>query len=223
MTPGVQPILHLHNLCRKYDKQDQQGRRRSMNATPIRPSNKNQWQGGLADPKQKLKLSRRLLHNSTNHMSKLLACKILRGRLEIEKNRIPKENPTRQHWKCWRLSLIEPVHGQYWKVQVTALFELISGVTTTNCSKAVPLCVLHVSHICELLMFCFVKSNLVELSSPLFLCHRSICDAVAYSDSPVRVCMYVCVFYKLCRELKKSSCEKPLVQFQPNLAGLILW
>jgi hypothetical protein len=28
-------------------------RRRSMNATPIRPSNKNQWQGAQADPKQK--------------------------------------------------------------------------------------------------------------------------------------------------------------------------
>jgi hypothetical protein len=28
-------------------------RRRSMNATPIRPSNKNQWQGAKADPKQK--------------------------------------------------------------------------------------------------------------------------------------------------------------------------
>jgi hypothetical protein len=30
------------------------------------------------------------------------------------------------------------------------------------------------------------------------------------------------VFYRLYSELKKSSCEKPLVQFQPNLAGLIL-
>jgi hypothetical protein len=48
--------------------------------------------------------------------------------------------------------------------------------------------------------------------------------AVAYSDSPVCVfvCMYICVFYRLYSELLKSSCEKPLVQFQPNLAGLIL-
>jgi hypothetical protein len=30
------------------------------------------------------------------------------------------------------------------------------------------------------------------------------------------------VFYRLYSELKKSSCEKPSVQFQPNLAGLIL-
>jgi hypothetical protein len=28
-------------------------RQRSMNATPTRPSNKNQWQGAQADPKQK--------------------------------------------------------------------------------------------------------------------------------------------------------------------------
>jgi hypothetical protein len=28
-------------------------KRLSMNATPIRPSNKNQWQGAQADPKQK--------------------------------------------------------------------------------------------------------------------------------------------------------------------------
>jgi hypothetical protein len=28
-------------------------RRRSMNATPTRPSNKNQWQGAQTDPKQK--------------------------------------------------------------------------------------------------------------------------------------------------------------------------
>jgi hypothetical protein len=30
------------------------------------------------------------------------------------------------------------------------------------------------------------------------------------------------VLYRLYSELKKSSFEKPLVQFQPNLAGLIL-
>jgi hypothetical protein len=36
------------------------------------------------------------------------------------------------------------------------------------------------------------------------------------------VCLYVCVLYRfIYSELKKSSCEKPLVQFQPNLAGLI--
>jgi hypothetical protein len=28
-------------------------RRRSMNAAPIRPSNKSQWQGAQEDPKQK--------------------------------------------------------------------------------------------------------------------------------------------------------------------------
>jgi hypothetical protein len=39
------------------------------------------------------------------------------------------------------------------------------------------------------------------------------------------VCVYVCVcvLYRLYCELKKSACEKPLVQFQPILAGLILW
>jgi hypothetical protein len=36
------------------------------------------------------------------------------------------------------------------------------------------------------------------------------------------VCVCVCVLYRLYSELKISSCEKPLVQFQPNLAGLIL-
>jgi hypothetical protein len=38
---------------------------------------------------------------------------------KIEKNRIPKESPTRQSWKCCRLGLIEPVDGQYLKMQVT--------------------------------------------------------------------------------------------------------
>jgi hypothetical protein len=38
---------------------------------------------------------------------------------KIEKNRIPKESPTRQIVKCCRLGLIEPIHGRYWKVQVT--------------------------------------------------------------------------------------------------------
>jgi hypothetical protein len=35
------------------------------------------------------------------------------------KNRLPKESPTRQNWKCCRHSLIGPVHGRYWKMQVT--------------------------------------------------------------------------------------------------------
>jgi hypothetical protein len=35
-------------------------------------------------------------------------------------------------------------------------------------------------------------------------------------------CVCLCVFFRLYSELKKSSCEKPLVEFQPNLAGLIL-
>jgi hypothetical protein len=39
--------------------------------------------------------------------------------IEIEKYRIPKESPTRQNFKCCRLGLIVPVHGQKWKVQVT--------------------------------------------------------------------------------------------------------
>jgi CRISPR/Cas system CMR subunit Cmr6 (Cas7 group RAMP superfamily) len=39
--------------CEIYDKQDHQGKAAFMNATPIRPSNKNQWQGAQADPKQK--------------------------------------------------------------------------------------------------------------------------------------------------------------------------
>jgi hypothetical protein len=38
---------------------------------------------------------------------------------KIKKNRIPKESPTQQNWKCCRLDLIELVHGRYWKVQVT--------------------------------------------------------------------------------------------------------
>jgi hypothetical protein len=36
------------------------------------------------------------------------------------------------------------------------------------------------------------------------------------------LCACVHVLYRLYSELKKSSCEKALVQFQPNLAGLIL-
>jgi hypothetical protein len=38
---------------------------------------------------------------------------------KIEKNRILKESPTQHNWKVCRLGLIEPVHGRYWKVQVT--------------------------------------------------------------------------------------------------------
>jgi hypothetical protein len=38
----------------------------------------------------------------------------------------------------------------------------------------------------------------------------------------VCVCMRACVLYRLYSELKKSSCEKPVVQFQPNVAGLFL-
>jgi hypothetical protein len=34
---------------------------------------------------------------------------------------IPKESPTRQNLKCCRLCLIEPVHGRYWKVQITVI------------------------------------------------------------------------------------------------------
>jgi hypothetical protein len=40
-------------------------------------------------------------------------------KLTIERNRIPKEIPKQQNCKCCRLGLIEPVHGQYWKVQAT--------------------------------------------------------------------------------------------------------
>jgi hypothetical protein len=36
----------------------------------------------------------------------------------------------------------------------------------------------------------------------------------------VFVGLCVCVLYRIYSELKKSSCEKPLVKFQPNLAGL---
>jgi hypothetical protein len=42
----------------------------------------------------------------------------------IEKNRIPKESPTRQNCKM----LQEPVHGRYWKVQVTVHGSLIDKV-----------------------------------------------------------------------------------------------
>jgi hypothetical protein len=38
---------------------------------------------------------------------------------KIGKNRIPKESPKQQNWKCSRLGLIEPVHWRCWKVQVT--------------------------------------------------------------------------------------------------------
>jgi hypothetical protein len=31
-------------------------RRRSMNTTPTRPSNKNQWQGAMADPTKTIKI-----------------------------------------------------------------------------------------------------------------------------------------------------------------------
>jgi hypothetical protein len=37
----------------------------------------------------------------------------------------------------------------------------------------------------------------------------------------VRACVCVC-YIDYIVNLTKSSCEKPLVQFQPNLAGLIL-
>jgi hypothetical protein len=37
------------NMINKINKE----RRRSMNATPTQPINKNQWQGAKADPKQK--------------------------------------------------------------------------------------------------------------------------------------------------------------------------
>jgi hypothetical protein len=34
----------------------------------------------------------------------------------IEKYGIPKEGTKQKKWKCYRVGLIEPVHGQYWKV-----------------------------------------------------------------------------------------------------------
>jgi hypothetical protein len=40
--------LSYQNMINKINKE----RRRSMNATPIGSSNKNQWQGAQADPKQ---------------------------------------------------------------------------------------------------------------------------------------------------------------------------
>jgi hypothetical protein len=52
-------------------------------------------------------------------LDKYTKCVVLGGFPKIEKNRIPKESPTPQKWKCCRLSLIEPVRGRYWKVQVT--------------------------------------------------------------------------------------------------------
>jgi hypothetical protein len=50
----------------KYDKQDQQGNRRSMNATPTRPSKKNQWHRAQEDPKQK-QTGQKAEHGQTNH------------------------------------------------------------------------------------------------------------------------------------------------------------
>jgi hypothetical protein len=37
------------------------------------------------------------------------------------KNRIPKERPKWQNYKCCRLGLIEYVHRQYWKLQATVI------------------------------------------------------------------------------------------------------
>jgi hypothetical protein len=38
---------------------------------------------------------------------------------KLEKNGIPKVRPKRQNCRCYRLGVIEPVHGRYWKVQDT--------------------------------------------------------------------------------------------------------
>jgi hypothetical protein len=41
----------------------------------------------------------------------------LKNGSKLEKIRISKISQTRQNWKCWRLGLIEPVHGRYCHVQ----------------------------------------------------------------------------------------------------------
>jgi hypothetical protein len=41
-------------------------KRRSINATPIRPINKNQWQGAQADPEQKQDWDK-TKHGQVNH------------------------------------------------------------------------------------------------------------------------------------------------------------
>jgi hypothetical protein len=68
---------------------------------------------------------------------------------------------------------------------------------------------LAVSCLCNVFFLKILTKNHVYHN---LLCHRNICDAVAFGDSHLCVCMRVCY----------SSCEKPLVQFQPNLAGLFL-
>jgi hypothetical protein len=50
----------------------------------------------------------------------LISCCIRTSVTHIwEKNRISKESPIPQNWKCCRVGLIEPVHERYLKVQVT--------------------------------------------------------------------------------------------------------
>jgi hypothetical protein len=54
--------IQPQNMINKINKE----RRRSMNATPTRPSNKNQWQGAQGDPKQKQDRAK-TEHGQVNH------------------------------------------------------------------------------------------------------------------------------------------------------------
>jgi hypothetical protein len=47
------------------------------------------------------------------------------------------------------------------------------------------------------------KTSLVIFFKQSFLCHHSICDALAYSDSPSSVCLCACVLY--CELVKSTS------------------
>jgi hypothetical protein len=64
----------------------------------------------------------------------------------------------------------------------------------------------------------YKKENLFS-----FLCHWGICDAVVYSNSPVCVCLYVCLLYRLYSKLKKSSLLKTTGPISTKVARIIPW
>jgi hypothetical protein len=66
------------------------------------------------------------ISNISIHLHVIFSCYknycIQNRELTYERNREkqnPLKNAKRQNWKCCRLGLIEPIHGRYWKVQVT--------------------------------------------------------------------------------------------------------
>ena len=83
----------------------------------------------------------------------------------------------------------------------------------------------------RLVMWCLNKMLCLWIG-PYFHTDKRNCNGIFYFYATaasamrwhiaIHLCVFVCVLYRLYSELKKSSCEKPLVQFQPNLAGLFL-